>query len=110
MLAGHLSRSAAGWKVPTNPVHVLDLALFLPGVIASGILLLRRHPLGYTTVAGQLVWLPLTCVPILVTPLVADARGHEAGWAVAFPIGALLLAILAMLRRVLRRLSAVTPG
>ena len=110
LLAGELSRSADDWKVPTNPVHVLDLAFFLPAAIASGILLLRRHPLGYATVAGQLVWFALTCVPILITPLVASARGHESGWAVTLPIGALLLAILAVLRRVLRRPLAVAPG
>jgi hypothetical protein len=69
---------------------------------ASGILLLHRHPLGYATVAGQLVWLGLTSVPILVTPLVANARGHDAAWAVTFPISALLLGVLTILGRVLQ--------
>jgi hypothetical protein len=102
LLAGDPSRSARDWNVPTNPVHVLDLAFFLPAVIISGVLLLRRHPLGYATAAGQLVWLALTCVPILVTPLVADARGHAPAWAVTVPIGVLLLATLAVLGRLLR--------
>jgi hypothetical protein len=102
LLRGAPSRSASDWNVPTNPVHVLDLAVFLPGVIASGILLLRRDPLGYTTVAAQLVWLALTCVPILMTTLVANARGHDVAWAVTFPITALLLAILVLLWRILQ--------
>lgn len=113
LLAGAPSRSASDWNVPTNPVHVLDLAFFLPGVIASGILLLHRHPLGYATLAGQLVWLALTCVPILVTTLVADAREHDAAWAVTFPISALLLAILIVLGRVLHHAAdrpAATEG
>jgi hypothetical protein len=108
LLADDPSRSASDWNVPTNPVHVLDLAFFLPGVIASGVLLRRRHPLGYATAAGQLVWLALTCLPILVTPLVAHARGHAAGWAVTLPIGALFLATLAVLARLLQH--AHDPG
>lgn len=55
LLAGNPPRSASDWNVPTTPVHVLDLAFFLPAVITSGVLLRRRHPLGYATAAGQLV-------------------------------------------------------
>lgn len=45
LLAGGPSRSATAWDVPTNPVHVLDLALFLPAVVyrvTGGRLGLRR--------------------------------------------------------------------
>ena len=33
----------------TNPVHVLDLSLLLPGYIVCGVLLLSRNELGYLT-------------------------------------------------------------
>lgn len=49
LLAGAPSQSAGDWGVPTNPVHVLDLAFFLPAAATSGILLLRRHRLGYAS-------------------------------------------------------------
>jgi hypothetical protein len=101
LLTGGPSRSASMWDVPTNPVHVLDLSIFLPGVITSGILLRRKHPLGYATAAGQLLWLALTCLPILINPFVANARGHTPGWAVDVPIGALLVATLTVLARLL---------
>jgi hypothetical protein len=110
LMAGRPSRSASDWNIPTNPVHVLDLAFFLPAVITSGVLLLRRHPLGYATAAGQMVWLALTCLPILITPLVASARGHAAGWAVTLPIGALLIATLAVLTRLLRHTAIRTSA
>lgn len=42
---------------------------------------------GDATVAAQLSWLALACLPILITPVVAQARGHEAGWAATGPIG-----------------------
>jgi len=107
VLAGNPSHSASGWKVPTNPVHVLDLAFFLPAVLTSGVLLLRHHPVGYATAPGQLVFLALTCLPILVTPLVANARGHDPGWAVLFPIGIVLTATLIVLWRMLRSATVI---
>lgn len=102
LLAGVPSRSASDWRVPTNPVHVLDLAFFLPAAAASGVLLLRRHRLGYTTAPGQLTWLALTCLPILMTPLVAHARGHQPDWAVIGPVGVILLASLGALAWLVR--------
>jgi hypothetical protein len=106
LLAGDPSRSASDWNIPTNPVHVLDLAFFLPALVASGVLLLRRHPVGYATAAGQLTWIALTCLPILVTPLVANARGHEPGWAVMPPISTLCILTLAVLVLLLRQVRA----
>lgn len=50
---GTVPASVAEAGVPTNPVHVLDLSLVLPAHIAGGLLLLRKHPLGY--VAGPVL-------------------------------------------------------
>ncbi len=69
------------------PCTSADLAIFLPGFVTSGVLLLRRHRFGYATTVGQIGWLALTCLPILATPFIANARGHEPGWAVLVPIG-----------------------
>lgn len=101
LLAGRASASAAALNLPTNPVHVLDLALFLPAVAASGVLLLRRTALGYLTAPGNLVFLALTCLPILVTPAVAEVRGHDPSWSVTVPIGVALVAATAVLTRTL---------
>ena len=105
LLARAPSSSASAWRIPTNPVHVLDLAFFLPAAATSGVLLLRHHRLGYATAVGQLTWLALTCIPILVTPLVAGIRGHVPGWTVIGPIGAILLACVAALIWLLRQAS-----
>lgn len=102
LLAGARSTSAARWNVPTNPVHVLDLAFFLPAAVVSGILLLRRHRWGYATAPPLLTWMALTCLPILVTLVVAAARGHDAAWAVTGPIGLMLLTSVAALALLIR--------
>jgi hypothetical protein len=49
LLSGRASTSASSVLLPTNPVHVLDLALFLPAVVTSGVMLLRGRPFGYVT-------------------------------------------------------------
>jgi hypothetical protein len=101
LLAGRASTSAADWKVPTNPVHVLDLAFFLPAVLLTGVLLLRRRRFGYATAPAQLI-LELTCLPILVTPAIASSRGHDPGWPVLAPTGVIATATLVVLARFLR--------
>ena len=110
LAAGRPSTSAADWEVPTNPVHVLDLAFFLPAVAITGVMLLRRHWLGYATAAGQLVFLGLTCLPILLTPCVAAARGHTAGWGVIEPIGVVAVATLVVLWRLLHTPPEASAG
>lgn len=102
LLADRPSSSAADWDVPSNPVHVLDLGIFLPAVLVSAVLLLHRKWFGYATSAGHLVFLTLTCLPAMATPFVANARGHAAGWSVLVPLGVIAIASLVMLWRLLR--------
>jgi hypothetical protein len=105
LLAGRPSRSAVTWDVPTDPVHVLDLALFLPAVCASGALLLRRHRTGYASAPGSLIFLCLTSLPILITPFVAQGRGDTANWVIFLPIGLIAAVTLAMLWRFLHAMK-----
>jgi hypothetical protein len=107
LLAGRPSTSAATYNVPSNPVHVLDLAFFLPAVCASGVLLLRRHRIGYASGPGSLIFLGLTCLPILVTPFIALARGDAPGWPILAPIGIVAAATLILLWRLLRSLRPI---
>lgn len=104
LVSGAGSSSAALWRVPTDPVHVLDLAFFLPGVFAVGVLLARRRALGYATAPGALVFLGLTCLPILATPVVATVRGDPASVPVVVPIGIVLAATAVALWRTLEGL------
>jgi hypothetical protein len=101
LLAGRPSTSATTWDVPTDPVHVLDLAVFLPAICASGVLLLRRHRIGYDSAPGSLIFLGLTSLPILVTPFVAQARGDKPGWVIMAPMSIIAATTLMVLWRLL---------
>ncbi|MDQ2755707.1 MAG: hypothetical protein M3Y71_03960 [Actinomycetota bacterium] len=105
LLAGRPSTSASTWNVPTNPVHVIDLGVFLPAVVAGGVLLLRRHPLGDAAAVGLLTVLGLTCLPIMLTPLVMAARDHGSAWSVLGPVGVVLLLVTLVTARLLHALQ-----
>ncbi len=102
LLAGAPSTSASTLNVPTNPVHVLDLAFFLPAVFTSGVLLIRGHVWGHATAVGSLAFLGLTTLPILVTPVVSYLRASPAEWSIMMPIGALSIALWVVFIRQLR--------
>lgn len=105
LLSGARPQSLIDMALPTNPVHILDLAFFLPAVIATGVLLIKQRPLAYTLAPTFIVFLILTGIPILLTPLVQTVRGEAAAWDVVAPIGALtgvLLVLLAWLLSTIR--------
>jgi hypothetical protein len=94
--------AATDVNLPTNPVHVLDLAFFLPAAAIVGGSLWQRRPLGYAAAPAMLVFMALTGLPILTTVVVADARGRDAAWQLLAPIGA-ITAISTLLTWVLVR-------
>jgi hypothetical protein len=97
LLSGNTPQSVIDMALPTNPVHILDLAFFLPAVILTGVLLLKRQPFAYTVAPPFIVFLVLTGIPILLTPIVQVRLGGAAAWGVVAPIGALTVILLALL-------------
>jgi hypothetical protein len=97
LLSGNSPQSVIDMALPTNPVHILDLAFFLPAVIATGVMLLKRRPFAYTLAPAFIVFLVLTGIPILLTPVVQSARGETAAWSVVVPIGTLVVILLGLL-------------
>ncbi|MGH7490179.1 MAG: hypothetical protein ACREMY_31920, partial [bacterium] len=65
LLGGVTPQSVQDMALPTNPVHILDLAFFLPSVMIAGIQLLRQRPFAFSVAPAFLVFLLLTAVPIL---------------------------------------------
>jgi hypothetical protein len=97
LIAGKTPRSVIDMGIPTNPVHILDLAFYLPAVMITGVLLLKHIPLGYTLAPSFIMFLILTGIPILITPIVQERRGELAGWSVVPPIGTLTVLLLGLL-------------
>lgn len=112
VLAGDVPAGARELGLPSNPVHVLDLAFYLPAAFTSGVLLLRGRAWAYASAPGLLVFLALTGLPILLTPFVANARGDAPGWAVLPPVAVITVVSVALTVRLLSavRLAAVAGG
>ncbi|HKI85139.1 MAG TPA: hypothetical protein VKA53_00200, partial [Thermoanaerobaculia bacterium] len=97
LLAATTPKSLVDLGLPTNPVHVLDLGFFLPAVVATGVLLLKRRAFAYTLAPVFLVFLLLTGLPVLLTPVVQSMRGETAAWGAVPPIAVLSVLVLALL-------------
>ncbi|PVU83048.1 hypothetical protein DDP54_08580 [Cellulomonas sp. WB94] len=103
MIEGRIPAGALDLALPSNPVHVLDLAIFLPAVIAIGRLVLLRRPAGLMLAPAAVVFLVMTGLPILVTPFVTAARGGGPQWAVMGPVGVITAVGVGVLVALLRR-------
>ena len=106
LLSNTRPQSLVDMDLPTNPVHILDLGFFLPAVIITGVMLLKGKSPAFTLAPSFIVFLILTGVPILITPVVQSLRGEVAAWGVVVPIGTLTVLLLAVL---IWLLSTVRP-
>jgi cytochrome bd-type quinol oxidase subunit 2 len=109
LLNGTTPQSLVDQGMITNPVHVLDLGFFLPAVLVIGALWLRRNPRAATVAPSFLVFLFLTGLPILVTPIVQSARGETAAWGVVVPIGTVTIVVVLLLAWLLHSMTIATP-
>ncbi len=96
LVDGTAPTAATDVNLPTNPVHVLDLAFFLPAVAIVGGSLWQRRALGYAAAPAMLVFLAITGLPIIATVFVADARGNEPAWQLLGPIGVITAACIVL--------------
>jgi hypothetical protein len=109
ILRDEVPKSLRDTNLPSNPVHVLDLALALPAVFATGWFLRTRRPWTLVVAPALLVLLALIGLPILVTPFVQAARGDTADWQV-FPMFLVITAVLVVLiTGLLRRIGDRVP-
>jgi len=75
LIAGSIPLSIVQSNLPTNPVHVLDLGLYLPAILLTGLLLWKRKTLAYLLAGPLLVFSALMGTAILVIFLVMSSKG-----------------------------------
>jgi len=75
ILSGKIPQSVLENGLLTNPVHVLDIGIYLPAMIITAILLWRRKLLGYLLSVPMLVFSILTGMGILAIDLVSGIKG-----------------------------------
>ena len=75
----------------TNPVHVIDIALLLPGLFLTGILLLRKQYIGFFLAPVLLVFCVLMDITIAGLTIGMKESGIETNYSIVVVMGVLAL-------------------
>lgn len=77
LFTGSIPQSLVNTGLLVNPVHVIDLSVVLPGLIITGILFLKKSPLGYLFTAPWLMFSVLMGSSIIVTTIMMLLQGSR---------------------------------
>lgn len=96
VISGSVPKTVSDYGLLVNPVHVLDLAVALPGLIVTAVLLMRRQRLGYilTPVALTFILLLAAALIGMVLRLKAEGISDDTSVAGIFTVLALISAIV----------------
>jgi hypothetical protein len=86
----------------SSPVHLLDLGIFFPGLLIAGLLLRRRHPLGFLLAPALLVFAVVMTSCLVEQSLVLTRRGFDEDLALTAAFGAVTAVGATILVRLLR--------
>ncbi len=88
--------------LPTNPVHVLDLAVVLPGIFVTGLLVLKKRSIGFVLAPVVLTFFILMDLTIAILTVMMVTKGFEGSMIVAGVMTMLALASALLLVQYLR--------
>lgn len=103
MITGVPPQSLLDVGLPTNGVHVIDLSVFLPGMLITGLLIRRKHPLGSQLGPILLTFMILMDMTIGGLTLFMIQKGLPGQPAIAVIMFALAIISLFLLIRILRQ-------
>lgn len=91
-----MPKSVSEYNLLVNPVHVLDIAIFLPGLIITAILLLRKKQLGFVFAPLLLVFIILMALALFSMVIMLHVKGisEDLSTSVIFIILALISGFL----------------
>jgi len=97
VVAGTQPVGLAETGLVTNPVHVLDLSLVLPAMFIGGVLLWRRHPLGFAIAPVMLAFGVLMAASLVAMAGALTLGGLATGFAPTIGFAAFALVQVAAL-------------
>jgi hypothetical protein len=65
ILDNTVPREISEYKLLVNPVHVLDMAIALPGLIITAVLLMKKRNLGYILAPISLVFIVILALALI---------------------------------------------
>lgn len=103
--------SIAGGTIPpdllesglfTNPVHVIDISVFLPAIFLTAALLLKRNSFGFLLAPAILMFFILMDITLAFLTVIMNSRGIETSYTIAIIMSALALFSFFLLHRWIR--------
>jgi len=91
----------------TNPVHVIDLSVFLPGVFIAGILILKKKNKGLAVAPALLTFFILMDITIGLMNLVMKIKGIETSFALTITMSVFSLLSAVILIRFVKNVKPV---
>lgn len=98
-------KAVSDYNLLVNPVHVLDLAFVLPGLIITSVLLLRRQKSAYILSPLLIVFIILMAMALLGMVIMLAIKGINDDTSVAGVFAVLAVIGLVLLTIILRRLK-----
>lgn len=89
----------------TNPVHVLDMAICLPALIITGVLLLKENAIGYLLVPMMLIFCILMSIAIVAMVFVMKMKGLTTDLFLTGIFGVISLVSITFLVNYMRKLK-----
>jgi hypothetical protein len=77
LIDGKVPELVKEYNLPTNPIHVMDLAIALPGVMISAMLLRKKHALGYVLAPSFIIFIVVMAIAIGGIVAVTIYKGFE---------------------------------
>lgn len=103
--SGEVPKSVKETGLITNAVHVIDLSVFLPGLVISGVLLLKRKIAGYIMAPVFLSFFVLMNITIGSLVLIMIRHGVEESYGVAAIMGILTIISAVLLVWYIKRIK-----
>jgi hypothetical protein len=95
IVSNSVPASVSDYGLLVNPVHVLDLAIALPGLIIAALWLMKKHRLGYILTPIFLVFIIILAVALIGMVVMLEYRGlsDDISVAVIFAVLAVVSAL-----------------
>lgn len=99
VIQNRVPESVSDYNLLVNPVHVIDIAIVLPGLILAAVLLMKKRNLGYILSLTGLVAIIILTIALAAMMIMLKTKGisEDSSIAVVFVILALLSGIILFL-------------
>ncbi len=99
ILSNTIPKSVSDYNLLVNPVHVIDIAIALPGLIITAILLMKRQRLGFILTPVFLVFTIILTVALIAMVIMLQIKGisDETSVAGIFAILSIISTVLLVL-------------